>query len=156
MLERYRQVALDWGTGLLYCDFRDRNGEEVTDHSLIDYQPGSLRDTFDFGSILFLSIAHLRQALDRHGEVPHSLKWGAIYDLRLKLSIDAPILRLPEPLYTRSTIDRRTSGEKLFDYVDPRHRDYQIEMEGIVTAHLRRIGAWLEPVFQTEIGRAHV
>jgi hypothetical protein len=146
-LRRYQQVADETGAGLLYADFRERNGTEVSDHPLIDYQVGSLRDTFDFGSILFLSMEAVGLALLRHGAISLELKWGGLYDLRLKLSIDSTILRLPEPLYTRTIIDRRTSGEKLFDYVDPRHREYQIEMEQVVTAHLKRIGAWLEPVF---------
>lgn len=147
-LRRYQQVAEETAAGLLYADFRERNGTEVADHPLIDYQIGSLRDTFDFGSILFLSMEKVGQALIQHGPIPTDLKWGGLYDLRLKLSIDSVILRLPEPLYTRTIIDRRTSGEKLFDYVDPRHREYQVEMEQIVTAHLQRIGAWLEPVFE--------
>jgi len=75
---------------------------------------------------------------------------GGLYDLRLKLSIDWAILRIPEPLYTRGVpdvIDARASGEKIFDYVDPRKREYQIEMEQIATAHLQRIGAHLTPEF---------
>lgn len=147
-VERLLQVAEDTQAGLIYSDFRERHGAEVIDHPLIDYQVGSVRDNFDFGSVLFLSIYAVRHALAIHGDIPADVRWGGLYDLRLKLSIDAPILRLPEPLYTRSVIDRRTSGEKIFDYVDPRQRDFQIEMERIVTSHLQRIGAWLEPVFQ--------
>ena len=147
-VERLLQVAEDTQAGLIYPDFRERHGAEVIDHPLIDYQVGSVRDNFDFGSVLFLSIYAVRHALAIHGDIPEDVRWGGLYDLRLKLSIDAPILRLPEPLYTRSVIDQRTSGEKIFDYVDPRQRDSQIEMERIVTSHLQRIGAWLEPVFQ--------
>jgi glycosyltransferase involved in cell wall biosynthesis len=52
-------------------------------------------------------------------------------------------VRIPEPLYGVET----PSGASQFDYVDPRNRDYQIEMEAIATAHLKRIGAYLEPRF---------
>lgn len=146
-LERFLQVAEDSGAGWLYSDFRQRNGDEVSDHPLIDYQLGSIRDNFDFGSVVLLSRKVVDASLHHHGEIPESLSWGGLYDLRLKLSIDAGILRIPEPLYTRTIVDARATGEKLFDYVDPRKRDYQIEMEQLATAHLQRLGAWLEPDF---------
>lgn len=146
-VERFVQVAEDTGAGWLYSDFRQRNGDEITDHPLIDYQSGSIRDTFDFGSVLLLSRRAVDVALHLHGQVAESVQWGGLYDLRLKLSIESQVLRIPEPLYTRSIVDARSTGEKLFDYVDPRKRDYQIEMEELATAHLERIGAWLEPEF---------
>ncbi|MBS1811371.1 MAG: glycosyltransferase family 2 protein [Acidobacteria bacterium] len=147
-LERLVQVAEDTGATLVYSDFRESNEQgEISDHPLIDYQLGSIRDNFDFGSVLLLSRNAALAALDKHGAVPGDLQWGGLYDLRLKLSIEGEILRIPEPLYTRSILDARRSGEKIFDYVDPRNRDYQIEMEQIATAHLKRIGAYLEPEF---------
>lgn len=146
-LERFLQIADDTGAGWFYSDFRERSGGEVTDHPLIDYQLGSLRDNFDFGSALLLSRKAVFQALAAHGAIAPELQWGGLYDLRLKLSIDSPLFRIPEPLYTRSVIDARASGERLFDYVDPRKRDYQIEMEALATSHLRRIGALLESGF---------
>jgi hypothetical protein len=147
-LERLVQIAEDSGAGLIYSDFRESNEQgETSDHPLIDYQLGSIRDNFDFGSVLLLSRARALTAIVKHGAIPSDIGWGGWYDLRLKLSIDAEILRVPEPLYTRSVLDARKSGEKIFDYVDPRNRDYQIEMEQIATAHLKRIGAYLEPEF---------
>ena len=146
-LERLVQVADDSGAGLIYSDFRERNGTEISDHPLIDYQVGSLRDNFDFGAVLFFSRRALERAVAEQGGVSNDLQWGGLYDLRLKLSIDSEIFRVPEPLYTRVSIDRRASGEKIFDYVDPRQRDYQLEMERIATEHLQRLGAWLKPEF---------
>lgn len=146
-IERFLQVAEDTSAGWLYSDFRQRNGDEVTDHPLIDYQVGSIRDTFDFGSVLLLSRRAVDEALHLHGQVADTIQWGGLYDLRLKLSIESQLLRISEPLYTRSVVDARATGEKIFDYVDPRKRDYQIEMEQLATAHLQRIGAWLEPEF---------
>jgi hypothetical protein len=147
-IERLIQIAEDSGAGWLYSDFREAGAQgEVTDHPLIDYQLGSVRDNFDFGSVVLISREAARRAVERHGEVPADLKWGGLYDLRLKIAADAQILRVPEPLYTRATLDARASGEKIFDYVDPRQRDYQIEMERVATEHLKRIGAYLEPHF---------
>jgi Glycosyl transferase family 2 len=147
--ERLMRIADDAGAGMIYSDFYEEIDGGITDHPLIDYQPGSIRDNFDFGSILFLARAQVDRALQQHGEVPRDLSYGGLYDLRLKLSIDSSILRIPEPLYTRTAIPQQASGEKIFDYVDPRNRDYQIEMERIASAHLKRIGAWLEPDFAT-------
>lgn len=146
-LKRFLQVAEDSAAGWLYSDFRQQEGGEISDHPLIDYQLGSLRDNFDFGSVVLLARKAVAHALAKYGPVADSVTWGALYDLRLKLSADSALLRIPEPLYTRTAVDLRATGEKIFDYVDPRKRDYQIEMEQLATEHLKRIGAWLAPEF---------
>ncbi|HKQ80242.1 MAG TPA: glycosyltransferase family 2 protein [Blastocatellia bacterium] len=148
-LERYIQVADDAGAAFLYSDFRERSDDEVTDHPLIDYQLGAIRDNFDFGSVILFSRVEVMKALRDHGGISPDIQWGGLYDLRLKLSISSTVFRIPEPLYTRVAADLRASGEKIFDYVDPRKRDYQVEMEKIATDHLERIGARLEAGFAT-------
>ncbi len=149
-LERMVQIAEATRAGFVYADFRESNENgEISDHPLMDYQLGSIRDNFDFGSVILLSREAIQNASAKHGVISNELKFGAFYDLRLKISIDSQILRVPEPLYTRSVLDARASGEKIFDYVDPRNRDFQIEMETIATAHLKRINAYLEPNFKT-------
>jgi len=110
----------------------------------INYQAGSIRDNFDFGPVIALSVAAAREA-----GFDGSLECGGLYDLRLRLSEKFPILRIPEPLYSASVADNRPSGQKQFDYVDPRNRDYQIEMEHIATEYLKRTGAYLQPRFQS-------
>jgi hypothetical protein len=146
-LERFVQAAEDSHAGLLYSDFRERNGDEITDHPLIDYQVGSLRDNFDFGAVLLLADWAVHLALASNGALDDESRWGGLYELRLKLSLGSNVFRIAEPLYTRRVADQRTSGEKIFDYVDPRQRDYQIEMEQLATAHLQRLNAYLEPQF---------
>ena len=146
-LERFLQVAEETGAGLLYSDFREQNVDDFTPHPLIDYQAGSIRDSFDFGSVLLLSRGAVETAREKHGDLRDDLKWGGLYALRLKLSIDSPVIRIPEQLYTRAAFDLRTTGEKVFDYLDPRKRQYQIEMEEIATDHLKQINAYLSPVF---------
>jgi GT2 family glycosyltransferase len=134
MFERMAQVLRETGAGWVYAD--------AAGHPRIDYQLGSIRDNFDFGPINCISIEAAREA-----EIDTRWKWGGLYDLRLRISEKHPIVRIPEPMYSASTIDARPTGQKQFDYVDPRNRDYQIEMEQIATAHLKRIGAWLAPHF---------
>ncbi len=134
MFERMAQVMRDGAAGWVYAD--------AAGHPRIDYQPGSIRDGFDFGPVVAMPVRAAREAgIDR------AWKWGALYDLRLRIAHKHNVVRIPEALYSASIDDQRPSGRKQFDYVDPRNRDYQIEMERIATAHLKRIGAWLEPRF---------
>jgi GT2 family glycosyltransferase len=135
MLERMSSVLRETGAGWVYAD--------GTGQPRIDHQPGSIRDTFDFGPIVGVSLRVAREVGLEDG-----LRWGGLYDLRLRISERAPIVRIPEPLYAASVADARASGQAQFDYVDPRQREYQLEMERIATAHLRRIGAYLPPVFE--------
>ena len=145
-LERFLQTAEATQAGWLYSDFRDLSDNGISDHPVNDYQLGSIRDTFEFGPVILLDRAAAMVSWQEYGATA-GLQWGALYDLRLKLSIDFEINRIPEPLYTRAPLDTRTTGEKLFDYVNPQHRAYQIEMEAVATEHLKRIDVFLEPHF---------
>src|SRR5262245_43901028 len=136
MCERMAEVICETGAGWVYAD--------AVGHPLIDYQGGSIRDNFDFGPLVAVSVQAAREA-----GIDGSSKWGALYDLRLRISEKHAIVRIPEPLYSASTIDPRPAEQKQFDYVDPRNRDYQTEMERIATAHLKRVGAWLAPRFKS-------
>jgi len=147
-LERLLSTARDSSAGLVYSDFRDEIGSQTTDHPLIDYQIGSIRDNFDFGTMMVVSKRAADSAIRKYGLVDSRLQWAGLYDLRLKLSAVSTLLRIPEPLYTRIPVDRRASGERQFDYVNPSQREYQIEMERVATDHLKRIGAYLAPEFR--------
>jgi hypothetical protein len=147
-IERMLSVADNSGAGLIYSDFRDEVGGQVTEHPLIDYQPGSIRDSFEFGAMLLVSKQAADVALRNHGRLDESLRWGGLYEFRLKLSIDSALMRIPESLYSKIPSDLRATGERQFDYVDPRRREYQLEMEQVVTEHLKRIGAYRKPEFQ--------
>jgi len=148
-IERLVSTAEDSGAGLTYSDFRDDVGSQTTDHPLIDYQVGSIRDSFDFGSMILISKRAADLAIRNHGRVDGQRRWAGLYELRLKLATDSTPLRIPEPLYTRIPADRRASGERQFDYVDLRQREYQLEMEKVAAEHLKGIGAYLAPEFRT-------
>ena len=146
-LDRIISVAEDTGADMLYADhyevITDAQGQSPRrKHPLIDCQKGALRDDFDFGSVLVFRTTSFRRAV-RAMETEY--KWAALYDLRLRMK---KIVHINEYLYTEIETDTRKSDEKQFDYVDPRNRAVQIEMEQACTEHLRRIGAWLEPVFK--------
>ena len=146
-LDRIISVAEDTGADMLYADhyevITDAQGQSLRrKHPLIDCQKGALRDDFDFGSVLVFRTTSFRRAVRA---IETEYKWAALYDLRLRMK---KIVHINEYLYTEIETDTRKSGEKQFDYVDPRNRAVQIEMEQACTEHLRRIGAWLEPVFK--------
>ena len=157
-LDRMIAVAEDTKADMIYADHytlvggyqvadNPRNDVKSTDvirkrHPLIDCQKGALRDDFDFGSVLVFRASSFRRAVRA---MTDDYQWGALYDLRLRMK---KILHINEYLYTEIETDSRKSGEKQFDYVDPKNREVQIEMEKICTSHLKRIGAWLPPVFK--------
>lgn len=146
-LDRILAIAEDTKADMLYADHYQMvntgdSGPVRKKHPLIDCQKGALRDDFDFGSVIVFRSSSFRRAVKVMTE---DYSWGALYDLRLRMK---KIVHVNEYLYTEIETDNRKSGEKQFDYVDPRNRDVQIEMEKICTEHLKRIGAYLEPVFK--------
>lgn len=147
MLERLLAAARDSGAAIVFSDFRDEVAGKIIDHALVDYQQGSIRDSFDFGSMMLMSKSAIQSAVATHSPVDERLRWAGLYDLRLKLSINHQLVRVPESLYTRIPSDQRATGEKQFDYVDPLQQDYQREMEAVATDHLKRTGAYLAPQF---------
>ena len=140
-LERLVQVARDSGAAMAYADHFD--GTEPS--PVIDYQLGSLRDEFDFGGVQLYRTSLLKAAADA---MDADYEFAGLYDLRLRVSELGPLVHVPELLYYETDTDKRDSGEKLFDYVDPRNRAVQLEMEKACTEHLKRIGGYLEPVFK--------
>ena len=145
-LDRIIAIAEDTGADMLYADHYEliegENGKVRRRHPLIDCQKGALRDDFDFGSVLVFKSASFRRAVRA---MENDRQWGALYDLRLRMK---KIVHINEYLYTEIETDLRKSGEKQFDYVDPKNRAVQIEMEEICTEHLKRIKAYLKPSFK--------
>lgn len=147
-LERLLEVGGLTGAGLVYADFRERRKDgHMVDHPLLDYQLGSIRDTFDFGPLMLFSVPAISQALNSRGAIS-SLNTAGLYDLRLKLSLNSAFFHLQEFLCTRAEIDDRSSGEKLFDYVRADQQEIQRELESVATAHLKGLGAYLAPEFE--------
>jgi hypothetical protein len=143
-LDRFVRLAQDTQAGMLYADSYSVVDGNQTNNPVIDYQFGSLRDDFNFGSVLFFDAAKFKEAA---AGIDTQYTSAGFYDLRLRLSRIADIVHINEYLYSDVTIDTRKSGEKMFDYVDPKNRGVQIEMEQACTAHLKAIGGYLEPKF---------
>ena len=145
-LERLQQIAEDTKAGLVYADHYQLKDDKCVNAPVIDYQQGSLRDDFDFGSVLLFNSKALKESCQR---MKNSYQHAALYDLRLKLSQRYDLVHANEYLYTEIEEDNRKSGEKQFDYVDPRNQDRQKEMESACTEHLKEIGGYLKPSFKT-------
>lgn len=138
---RLTQVASECDATITYSYFRDRLPDgTLRDHPVMDYQPGSFRDDFDFGPLVLLNAADVLAATENMTEEP-SMPDGGWYSLRLRMTMGRMIAMVPEYLYTASQTDLRESGRKQHDYVDPRNRDYQRAMETILLEHLEEIGA---------------
>lgn len=133
---------------MAYADHYKTIKGERTPHPVIDYQLGSVRDDFDFGSLLMFRTDYLKRAINEI-EAEKEYQHSALYALRLALSRYGELTHIREFLYTETEIDLRKSGEKQFDYVDPRNRQVQIEREEVFTRHLKKIGAYLKPGMMT-------
>lgn len=143
--ERFLQIADDSRASMVYADYYEESEDALQPHPLIEYQEGSLRDDFAFGPVLLVRVSAWREALL---SLNTGYEFAGLYALRLALSRIAPIVHIDEYLYSVKEIDTRASGEKIFDYVNPRNRQVQIEMEKACTEHLKVIGAYLSPVFK--------
>lgn len=141
-LQRLLRVAADSGAAMVYSDHWEiRQGERMA-HPVIDYQEGSVRDDFDFGSLLLIKTELLHRYAAEAASA--SYEYAGLYDLRLFLSREGQLFHINEYLYTEEETDLRASGVKQFDYVNPANREVQIEMEQAVTAHLSVIGARID------------
>lgn len=147
-LERMVRVASDTGASLLYGDHYSMEAGQMERHPVIDYQVGSIRDDFDFGSLVLVNACMMEKAVQ--SIEPTELRYAGWYALRLALSRMGEVTHLNEFLYTEEEHDLRASGEKQFDYVNPRNRDVQVEMEQAATFHLKEIGALIDTTSYTQ------
>lgn len=141
--QRMIQIAEDTHAVMVYSDRFTQNN---TPAPVIDYQMGALRDDFEFGAVVLIRTDALQQAVK---QMSTNYQFAGWYDLRLRLSRMGELVHINEYLYYEIEDDTRKSGEKLFDYVDPRNRGVQQEMEACVTEHLKAIGGYLKPTFKT-------
>lgn len=144
-LERFLRVADDTDAVMVYADHYKMVEGKMEKHPVIDYQSGSLRDDFDFGSLWCIKAQALADYIAHPDREEY--QFAALYDLRLYLSRVGEIFHLNEFLYSEAELDTRKSGEKQFDYVNPRNREVQIEMEKACTQHLGKVGALIDTTF---------
>ncbi|MDR2414172.1 MAG: DUF4922 domain-containing protein [Odoribacteraceae bacterium] len=139
--ERFARVAGETGAVMLYADYRERRDGKIFPRPTIEYQPGSLRDAFDFGPLLYIHAGTFREVM---AEMSRDYHHAALYDARLRLSRKGTFFRVAETLYT---VTDAAGREGQFDYLAPGNKEVQKEMEIACTRHLERIGALLLPPF---------
>ncbi|MFA6335657.1 MAG: glycosyltransferase family A protein [Bacteroidales bacterium] len=144
-LERMVNLGNDTKAAMLYADHYQIADGKKSINPVITYQKGSLRDDFNFGSVLLFRSDSFKEAASR---MDTKYLYAGLYDLRLKVSQKGEIVHVNEYLYSEVEHDTRKSGEKIFDYVDPKNRGVQIEMEAACTEHLKTIGGYMEPKFK--------
>ena len=132
--------------GMIYADHYNLAADGTrSDAPVIDYQMGSLRDDFNFGSVILFRTDSLKAAANM---MKADYQAAGFYDLRLKIAEKFRIEHINEYLYSEVELDTRKTGEKLFDYVDPKNRASQIEMEQAATEYLKEVGGYLKPGFK--------
>ena len=158
-LKHFMDIAESTAAGMVYSDYLEKKNRKNIKHPLNDYQPGSIRDGFDFGNVILFSVSAVHNALRKYGAIPE-VEYAGLYDLRLKVSIDHELSHIREFLYTRLVTNSKigkegSKREKLFDYVDPLNQAVQKEMEKVATQHLKNIGAYIEPHFNKVPAQEH-
>lgn len=146
-VERMLRVAEDCRAGIVYADHYVEDEGVRTLHPLIDFQAGSLRSDFDMGTLLMVHHTVVRAAAQLPEQVgmEAQMRYAAFYALALAFhAVERPLpVHISEPLYTIDRTDRRTSGERQFDYVNPAQAEVQREMEVVFTQFLRETGAYI-------------
>lgn len=145
-LDRMLALADITKAGMIYADHYNITADGTRSEApVIDYQAGSLRDDFNFGSVLLFRTESLKEAASM---MKADYQAAGFYDLRLKLTEKYSLEHINEYLYSEVELDTRKTGEKLFDYVDPKNRASQIEMEQAATEYLKEVGGYLKPGFK--------
>ena len=81
-LERFAKLGDDTQSGMLYADHYNVTEKGADKAPVIDYQMGSLRDDFDFGSVMFFCSQCFKKAVEA---MKANYEFAGLYDLRLKL-----------------------------------------------------------------------
>jgi len=143
-LEKLLSEIQKKNAGLVYSDYNEIINEKTLSHPQNDYQFGSIRDDFDFGPCILIDTKLLKENMSELFSVKNHFKYSGLYDLRLFISRRTNLLRIPEPLYDVQGTSESSDSDKMFEYVDPKNRDVQIEMEKVATHHLKEIDAFID------------
>lgn len=137
--------------GWIYSDYYEKKKDKLILHPLIDYQAGSVRDDFDFGNCSMIRTDVVKEWLPELYSAKSNLHYSGLYDLRLAISRHSDVMRISNALYSVHIVDETSAANKMFEYVNPRNREVQIEMEKIFTHHLKEIGAYVDPMIKKSV-----
>ena len=128
-------------TGLIYADYELAEANNIKEIHLLKHHIGRVRDNQDYGKVFFIS----NEALKNSGGISTDVQFNTLYDLRLKISEKYKLLHMANryagALYR---VVAAAKAYNVFDYLLA-GKDSQLEAERILSEHLQRIGAYLEP-----------
>jgi len=150
-VKTFISTAIKTNAGLVYSDYYDKQENKLELHLLIDYQTGSVRDDFDLGPCFLVNADFAKETLNNLTSVENNFLHSGLYDLRLAISRKCSVVRIPEPVYSVISNSELLASSRMFEYVDPKNRKAQIEMEKVGTHHLREIGAYVDPVLKKSL-----
>ncbi|HSW55355.1 MAG TPA: glycosyltransferase family 2 protein [Ignavibacteriaceae bacterium] len=151
VITNFVSEAIKAQAGWVYSDFYEKQTNKLILHPLIDYQIGSVRDDFDFGNCCMIRTDVAKEWLPELYSKKNNLRYSGLFDLRLTISRYSSVVRISDALYTVSITDESSDKEKIFDYVDPKNREVQIEMEQAATHHLKKINAYINPASKKSV-----
>ena len=88
-LDRLLSVATITGSGLIYSDYYDIVRGQRVSHPVIESQMGSIRDDFNFGSVLFFDTKALKTAVSAGRR--QNYEYAGLYSLWLAISRQQPL-----------------------------------------------------------------
>jgi hypothetical protein len=144
-------LAIQTQAGWIYSDYYEKEKDKLVLHPLIDYQAGSVRDDFDFGNCFMIRTSVAKDCLQKLYSAKSDLHYSGLYDLRLAISRHSDVVRISNAQYSVHSDDETSAANKMFEYVNPKNRDVQIEMEKVFTHHLREIGAYVDPKIKKSV-----
>lgn len=142
---RMEEIANDADSTITYCHYREITPNGIQLHPVSDYQFGSVRDNFNFGSVVVINIADALAASEEIYATESSAPDGGWYALRLNMSMGRTIAAVPEYLYTVDKTDFRKSGDKQHDYLKAENAFRQAYYERVFTDFLNDINGMVAP-----------
>lgn len=141
-IELYELVAEtsdDWS--MIYSDYEVDDKGEISEEHLLDHHIGRVRDNSDYGKVWVLNLDKLKENLPL-ADTTHQ---HFLYELRLRLSEVGELVHIANRYSGSPYCINKTVGEQnVFDYLMA-SKESQLELEQIVTDHLKRINAYLSP-----------
>ena len=139
LYELVAETEDDWS--MLYADYEvDANGQTEDIH-LLDHHIGRVRDSTDYGKVWFLNLKKVREVLPLAESTHHHF----LYELRLRLSEVGELVHIANRYAGSPYCTYKAQGEQnVFDYLLAT-KESQLELENILSEHLKRLGAYLEP-----------
>ncbi len=139
LFELVAETSDNWS--LIYSDYEVDDRGEISEEHLLDHHIGRVRDNTDYGKVWVINLKKIQENL----LLSNTTKRHFLYELRLRLSEVGEFVHIANR-YDGSPyrIYKAVGEQNVFDYLMA-SKESQLELEQIVTDHLKRIDAYLAP-----------